>query len=60
MTTATPEKVNTGKSGQTLPLLGFPGFSGFSLFPVLSVFTFSEGADSTGLSRFDILGRTEP
>lgn len=60
MSMDTPKKVNTGKSGQTLPLLGFPGFSGLSLFPVLSVFTFSEGADSTGFSRFDILERTEP
>jgi hypothetical protein len=45
MTTATPEKVNTGKSEKTLPILGLSGFSGFALFPVLSVFTFSEGAD---------------
>jgi hypothetical protein len=45
MSMDTPEKVNTGKSEKTLPILGLSGFSGFSLFPVLSVFTFSEGAD---------------
>ncbi len=52
MTTATPEKVNTGKSGKTLPILGLSGFSGFALFPVLSVFTFSEGADSDQILPF--------
>jgi len=57
MSMDTPEKVKTRKSGKTMQILGVTGFSGFSLFPVLSVFTFSEGADSTGFSRFDILER---
>jgi hypothetical protein len=60
MTTATPERVNTGKSGKTLPILGLSGFSGIALFPVLSVFTFSEGADFDQVYRFEILERTEP
>jgi hypothetical protein len=60
MSMDTPEKVNTGKSEKTLPILGLSGFSGFHCFLFYQYSLFQRGQILTGFSRFDILEWTKP